>query len=95
MCRSELEKKEKILADIHHAKEKIKQAKIQEESRLAQIKSETAFKINKTRVFLNGLTKEYLKTIDQLQNEVSKTEALSCFENNKQNAVSYYFLFNN
>lgn len=65
----------------------------QQKSRLDEIISETALKINKTRVFLNGLTEEYLITIDKLQNEVSKLEAASCFENDTLTIVNTITLF--
>uniref|UniRef100_A0A2S2RAA9 Uncharacterized protein n=1 Tax=Sipha flava TaxID=143950 RepID=A0A2S2RAA9_9HEMI len=91
--KSELEKLEKVSADIQYTYDETSRIANEHKSRLDKINTETDLKINKTRVFLNGLTEEYLDTLDKLQNEVSKIEAESCFEDEQLSLVNKNLLF--
>lgn len=53
-----------------------------------EIKAETTLKIEEIRFTLRGSTEEYLHIIDKLQNQVSKIEAYSCFEDEKLKLVN-------
>ncbi|KAF0766982.1 coiled-coil domain-containing protein 83-like [Aphis craccivora] len=79
---------EKILAEKLRCCDETKTYKYQQKSVLSQIKSETKLKLNDLRRILKAPAEEYLNTIDKLQNQISKIEAYSCFENDQLNLMS-------
>lgn len=72
---------ETILAEKLRCCDEIKTYKYQQKSVLGKIQSETKLKINELRRVLKAPAEEYLNTINKLQNQISKIEAYSCFEN--------------
>jgi len=80
--------KEKILAEKLRCCDETKTYKYQQKSVLSQIKSETKLKLNDLRRILKAPVDEYLNTINKLQNQISKIEAYSCFENDQLNLVN-------
>ncbi|XP_022170353.1 uncharacterized protein LOC111033754 isoform X2 [Myzus persicae] len=81
-------KLEKILAEKLRCCDEIKTYKYQQKSVLGNIKSETKLKINELRRILKAPAEEYLNTINKLQNQISKIEAYSCFENDQLKHMS-------
>jgi len=81
-------KLEKILAEKLRCCDETKTYKYQQKSVLSKIKSETKLKLNDLRRILKAPAEEYLNTIDKLQNQISKIEAYSCFENDQLNHVN-------
>ncbi|XP_060847536.1 interaptin-like isoform X2 [Rhopalosiphum padi] len=81
-------KLEKILAEKLRCCDETKTYKYQQKSVLSKIKSETKLKLNDLRRILKAPAEEYLNTIDKLQNQISKIEAYSCFENDQLNHLS-------
>jgi len=81
-------KLEKTLADNLRCCDETKTYKYQQKSALDKIKSETKLKINDLRRNLKAPAEAYLNTIDKLQNQISKIEAYSCFENDQLKLVN-------
>ncbi|XP_025194269.1 putative leucine-rich repeat-containing protein DDB_G0290503 [Melanaphis sacchari] len=81
-------KLENILAENLRCCDEIKTYKYQQKSMLTKIKSETKLKISDLRRILKAPAEEYFNTIDKLQNQISKIEAYSCFENDQLNLMS-------
>ncbi|XP_015372765.1 PREDICTED: golgin IMH1-like [Diuraphis noxia] len=79
---------ETILAEKLRCCDEIKTYKYQQKSVLDKIKSETKLKINDLRRVLKAPAEEYLNTINKLQNQISKIEAYSCFENEQLTHMS-------
>lgn len=86
--RIKLVQMENILAEKLRCCDETKTYKYQQKSVLSQIKSETKLKLNDLRRILKAPAQEYLNTIDKLQNQISKIEAYSCFENDQLNLVN-------
>jgi len=80
-------KLETILAEKLRCCDEIKTYKFQQKSVLDKIKSETKLKIDHLRRVLKAPAEEYLNTISKLQNQISKIEAYSCFENEQLKLV--------
>lgn len=85
--RNERRDKENKLSAIQSQSEKLKNIICQQKARIDEIKTETTLKIKEIQIILKGSTGEYLHTIDKLQNQVSKVEAYSCFEDGKLKLV--------
>ncbi|KAL5237034.1 hypothetical protein ACI65C_004444 [Semiaphis heraclei] len=79
---------ETILAEKLRCCDEIKTYKYQQKSVLGKIQSETKLKINELRRVLKAPAEEYLNTINKLQNQISKIEAYSCFENEQLKHIS-------
>lgn len=82
---------EKNLNEIQHRYEETKRSKNEQKFQLNKIKTEIASKIKKIIDVIMEPTNEYLHTIDELQNQISKIEAHCCFENGKLKLVSYKY----
>lgn len=81
---------ENILEDLQRRFEETKRKKDQQMSQLELIKTEMISKINEVRNILKGPADEYLRTLNQLQNRISKIEAYSCFEDGKLKLVTMH-----
>lgn len=79
---------ENVLADIQRRYSDIKLNIDKLKCRPLEIKNETISKIEEIRKILKGPTEEYLATIEKLQNQISKIEAYSCFEDGKFKLVN-------
>lgn len=92
----EYENMQNILINIQNCYKETKEKKNQQLLHLDEIKTSTASKINENKDILNSLANEYLRTLKKLQNQISKLEALSYFEDKKLKLVStkqlQYFL---
>jgi len=88
--RKEQLRMENILEDLQRRFEEAKRKKDQQMSQLEPIKSDMISKINAVRDILKGPADEYLRTLNQLQNRISKIEAYSCFEDGKLKLVTMH-----
>jgi len=79
---------EKDFANLQRRLEETIKKKNQQITRLDEIKIDMLSKISEERDLLTGPADEYLRIIDRLQNQISKIEAFSCFENGKLKHVN-------
>lgn len=102
-CRKEHQRMERVLSDLQRQHDETKRKKEQQLSQLETIKADTNAEIIEIRSVLKGPADEYLRTLNQLQNRISKIQAYSCFEDGKLKHVtihpilslSYCFFFYN
>lgn len=76
-----------MLFDLQNRFDETSQKKNLQTKQLDQIKTDINLEINNYRDALKGPVDEYLCTLDRLQNQTSKLEAFSCFEDGKLDLV--------
>lgn len=83
---------EVILGDIQKRCDETKRKTNEQKHRLDNLHNETLCKIKEIRDILRGPTQQYLRTMDKLENQISKIEAYACFEDGKTKLVNKLML---